>query len=279
VTVIVNALTIAGSDPSGGAGVQADLKTFSALGAYGTTVITALVAQNTQRVAGVYPVPGDVVAAQLTSLFSDVRIDSVKIGMLGTTEVIESVAVALRRYRPRNVVLDPVMVASTGDRLLDHDATTALRETLLPHVDLITPNIAEAAVLLDEAEAETSAELLDQLARLRRLCPGVLLTGGHLDGPQCVDLLTVDGRTTRIVAPRVMTRNTHGTGCTLSAAIAALRPRRQDWTSAVRAAKEYLTEALLAADTLDVGHGPGPVHHFHLLWPTARTRPSAASCP
>ena len=270
--MIVNALTIAGTDPSGGAGIQADLKTFSALGDYGTTVITAVVAQNTQGVAGIHPVPGEFVTTQLEALFDDVRIDAVKIGMLGTTEVIEAVAAALRRYRPPYVVLDPVMVASSGDVLLDPEAIATLRTTLLPLVDLATPNIAEAAVLLDEHQAVTADDAADQLGRLGRLCPGVLLTGGHLDGPQCVDLLLVDGQTTRIPAPRVVTRNTHGTGCTLSAAIAALRPGRPDWTSAVRDAKSYLTAALLAAHDLDVGHGPGPVHHFHTLWPQAPTR-------
>ncbi|HEX5332721.1 MAG TPA: bifunctional hydroxymethylpyrimidine kinase/phosphomethylpyrimidine kinase, partial [Cellulomonas sp.] len=265
-----NALTIAGTDPSGGAGIQADLKTFSALGVYGMTVVTALTAQNTQGVAGIHPVPGEFVTAQLESLFDDVRIDTVKIGMLGTAEVIEAVAAALRRYRPACVVLDPVMVASTGDVLLAPEAIATLRDALIPLVDLITPNVAEAAVLLGEPQAVTGEDAADQLGRLGELCPGVLLTGGHLDGPQCADFLSVDGTTTRIDAARVMTRNTHGTGCTLSAAIAALRPGRPDWTSAVRDAKGYLTAALLAADTLDVGRGPGPVHHFHALWPPSR---------
>jgi hydroxymethylpyrimidine/phosphomethylpyrimidine kinase len=273
--MIVNALTIAGTDPGGGAGIQADLKTFSALGVYGMTVVTALTAQNTRGVAGIHPVPGEFVTAQLESVFDDVRVDAVKIGMLGTAEVIEAVVAALRRYRPPHVVLDPVMVASSGDVLLDLEAIATLRETLLPLVDLITPNVAEAAVLLGEPQAVTDEDAGNQLGRLGRLCPGVLLTGGHLDGPQCADLLSVDGTTTRIAATRVMTRNTHGTGCTLSAAIAALRPGRPDWTSAVREAKEYLTAALLTADTLDVGHGPGPVHHFHALWPPTRAGAAA----
>lgn len=274
--MILNALTIAGTDPSGGAGVQADLKTFCALGVYGTSVISALVAQNTRGVRGIHPVPGEFVTAQLESVFEDVRIDTVKIGMLGTVEVIEAVAHALRRYRPPFVVLDPVMGSSSGDRLLDTGAVTALREMLLPLVDLVTPNIAEAAVLLDEAPARTPQEALDQLDRLGAFGPGVLLTGGHLDGPQCVDHLLADGRTCVIAGPRVNTRNTHGTGCTLSAAIAALRPQRADLFDAVRDAKEYLTGALRAADALDVGHGPGPVHHFHALWPGSEHRPAAA---
>ncbi|OIQ88764.1 hydroxymethylpyrimidine/phosphomethylpyrimidine kinase [mine drainage metagenome] len=273
--MIVNALTIAGTDPSGGAGIQADLKTFSALGVYGTTVITAVVAQNTRGVAGIHPVPGEFVTAQLEALFADVRIDAVKIGMLGTTQVVEAVAGALRRHRPPYVVLDPVMVASSGDVLLSLEATDALRELLLPLVDLITPNTAEAAVLLGEAQAVTTADAVDQLGRLARLCPGVLLTGGHLDGPQCIDLLGIEGAITRLAAPRVVTRNTHGTGCTLSSAITALRPGRPDWASTVRDAKDYLTAALRAAEALDVGHGPGPVHHFHALWPQATTPPTA----
>jgi len=264
--VIFHALSIAGTDPSGGAGIQADLKTFSALGVYGTAVISALLAQNTQGVAAIHPVPGDFVTAPLESLFDDVRIDAVKIGLLGTADVIEAVATALERYRPPHVVLDPVMAATSGDRLLASDAARALRERLLPVVDLVTPNLPEAALLLGEDEATDEEGMYGQLERLGRLCPGVLIKGGHLRGPESVDLVRIDGRTTRLSAARVPTRNTHGTGCTLSAAIAALRPQRPDWTGAVLAAKEYLTGALLAADSLDVGHGAGPVHHFHALW-------------
>ncbi|NTW42303.1 MAG: bifunctional hydroxymethylpyrimidine kinase/phosphomethylpyrimidine kinase [Cellulomonadaceae bacterium] len=274
--MIVNALTIAGSDPSGGAGIQADLKTFSALGVYGTTVVTALTAQSTQGVAAIYAVPGAFVTAQLESLLDDVRIDTVKIGMLGTADVIEAVVATLRRTRPRYVVLDPVMAATSGDVLLEPEAIERLRETLLPLVDLITPNVAEAAALLGEPQAASEKDAGDQLRRLGRLCPGVLLTGGHLDGPQSADLLSVDGTTSRIATTRVPTRSTHGTGCTLSAAIAALRPSRPDWTSAVRDAKDYLTAALLTADALDVGHGHGPVHHFHALWPPTGERPGSS---
>jgi len=265
--MIFNALSIAGTDPSGGAGIQADLKTFSALGVYGTTVISALVAQNTQGVAAIHHVPGDFVAAQLQSLFDDVRIDAVKIGMLGTAEVIEAVVAALKRHRPPYVVLDPVMIATSGDHLLTADAMRAIREKLLPVVDLITPNLPEAANLLGEDEATSEEDMLGQLQRLHRVCPGVLIKGGHLGGTESVDLLQIDGKVTRLAAVRVPTRNTHGTGCTLSAAITALRTQRPDWASAVLAAKDYLTGALLAADTLDVGHGSGPVHHFYALWP------------
>jgi hydroxymethylpyrimidine/phosphomethylpyrimidine kinase len=264
--VIVNALSIAGTDPSGGAGVQGDLKTFSALGVYGTAVVTALVAQNTRGVAAIHAVPAGFVTAQLDTLLDDVRIDVVKIGMLGTAEVVEAVAAALERRRPAVVVLDPVMVATSGDRLLAADAVQALRDRLLPLVDLVTPNIPEAAILLGEDAAVDEDDMLDQLDRLVQLGPAVLLKGGHLLGPDSVDLLHADGTTTRLSAVRVRTRSTHGTGCTLSAALAALRPQHPGWVGTARAAKRYLTGALLAADSLDVGHGHGPVHHFHALW-------------
>jgi hydroxymethylpyrimidine/phosphomethylpyrimidine kinase len=264
--VIVNALTIAGTDPSGGAGIQADLKTFSALGAYGTAVVSAVVAQNTREVTAIHQVPGELVEAQLDALFDDVRIDTVKIGMLGSAEVIEAVASALVRYRPPHVVLDPVLVATSGCRLLAADAADALRTRLLPVVDLITPNLAEAAELLGAPEATDEEGMLSQLERLRGLCVGVLIKGGHLGGTESVDLLGIDGETRRFAAARVPTQNTHGTGCTLSSAIAALRPQQPDWVGTVLAAKHYLTGALRTADSLDVGRGNGPVHHFHALW-------------
>ena len=266
--MIVNTLSIAGTDPSGGAGMQADLKTFSALGAYGLSVITALLAQNTQGVAGIHQISGDFVAKQLEVLFDDVRVDSVKIGMVGNTEVIRAVAGALKHYRPPYIVLDPVMVATSGDRLLAPDAVAVLRDELLPLVDLITPNLPEAARLLGENEATSEEEMLDQLEKLHRLSAGVLIKGGHLHGNESVDLLMIDGTTTRLGSPRVKTQNTHGTGCTLSAGIAALRPQRPDWVSAVSDAKNYLTTALAASEVLKVGHGSGPVHHFHALWPS-----------
>jgi hydroxymethylpyrimidine/phosphomethylpyrimidine kinase len=269
--VIINALTIAGTDPSGGAGIQGDLKTFSALGVYGTAVVTTLVAQNTCGVTAIHEVPASFVTAQLENLLDDVRIDVVTIGLLGTADVVEAVAAALARRRPAVVVLDPVMVATSGDRLLTADAARALRDRLLPLVDLVTPNIPEAAILLGEDEAADEDDMLGQLDRLRRLGPDVLLKGGHLRGPDSVDLLHADGTTTRLSSARVRTRNTHGTGCTLSAALAALRPQHPDWVSTARAAKDYLTGALLAADSLDVGHGHGPVHHLHAWWPAPAT--------
>lgn len=267
--MIPNVLTIAGSDPSGGAGIQADLKTFSALGAYGTSVITALTAQSTVGVTGIAPVPAAFVAEQLETLLADVRIDAVKIGMVGTADAASSIAAVLRRSRPPYVVLDPVMVATSGDRLLPPDAVAVLRADLLPLADLITPNLPEAADLLGEAPATDEAAMGDQIQRLGGLAPAVLLKGGHLGGDHSVDLLLSAGTVTRLPAPRVPTRHTHGTGCTLSAAIAALRPQRATELMAVAEAKDYLTAALAAAERPDVGRGHGPVHHFHAWWSTA----------
>jgi hydroxymethylpyrimidine/phosphomethylpyrimidine kinase len=264
--VIANVLTIAGLDPSGGAGILADLKTFSALGTYGTAVLAAVTAQNTRGVDAVHQLSGTLVSQQLETLLADVRVDAVKIGMLGTSEVIRVVADVLRRHGLPSVVLDPVMVAKSGDRLLAEDAVAALRDELLPLADLVTPNLPEAADLLGVTEARDEEEMDGQLTRLRELAPGVLLKGGHLAGPDSVDLLAVEGRRVRLSAPRVETANTHGTGCTLSAAIAALRPGCADWEAAVRGAKHYLTGAITAADQLGVGSGHGPVHHFHAAW-------------
>ncbi len=264
-------LSIAGSDPSGGAGIQADLKTFSALGAYGTCVITALTAQNTRGVTGVHEVPTDFVRLQLDTLLDDVRIDAVKIGMLSSADLARTVGDYLRpggRLADRYVVLDPVMVATTGARLLQPDAVAAVRE-LIPHADLITPNLAEAAVLLDTHPATTLAELEAQaLALLERGAERVLVKGGHLDedtggGTSAVDVYGDADGLQRLTGERVQTQNTHGTGCSLSSALAALRPRRQDWLTTAREAKGWLTQALAQADALDIGQGHGPVHHFH----------------
>jgi hydroxymethylpyrimidine/phosphomethylpyrimidine kinase len=264
--MIPNVLTIAGSDPSGGAGIQADLKTFSALGGYGMSVITGLTAQNTLGVRGVSAVPAGFVTDQLDAVFDDVRVDAVKIGMLATTEVIEAVAAVLRARRPPYVVLDPVMVAKGGDRLLAEDAVASLREVLLPLVDLVTPNLPEAADLLGVSEASDEQEMADQAFALAAYGSAVLLKGGHLGGPDSPDLLLSSSQLVRLSAPRIDTKNDHGTGCTLSSAITCLRPQRPDWHSAVVDAKTYLTEALKAAARLEVGSGHGPVHHFHDWW-------------
>jgi hydroxymethylpyrimidine/phosphomethylpyrimidine kinase len=265
--VIPNVLTIAGSDPSGGAGIQADLKTFSALGAYGTSVITALTAQNTQGVSGVHPVPAEFIAAQLETLLDDVRIDAVKIGMVASREVAEVIHVALTRRRPRWVVLDPVMVAKSGDILVDDAGIRAVREVLVPLADLVTPNLPEAAVLLDAPVPGDRDGMLALAPALRALGAGAtLLKGGHLAGEECPDLLTTAEATHWIEGARVDTANLHGTGCTLSSAIAARLALGEALPAAVAGAKQWLGAALAASRRLDVGQGRGPVHHFHAWW-------------
>ncbi|MGE9782953.1 bifunctional hydroxymethylpyrimidine kinase/phosphomethylpyrimidine kinase [Janibacter sp. G368] len=259
------ALSVAGSDPSGGAGVQADLKTFSALGAYGTCVITALTAQSTRGVTLVHEVPVDVVRAQVETLVEDVRIDVVKVGMLASAELVETVHELLTSepLATTPVVLDPVMVSTSGSRLLAPEAVDAVR-ALLPRADVITPNVPEAAVLLDESPVGSEADLPEQARRLRALgARRVLLKGGHLDGLEAVDLWLDDDGPFALRGPRVPTTATHGTGCTLSSAIAALRPRHEGWLPAVREARGWLTEALRHGESLGIGSGAGPVHHFH----------------
>ncbi len=264
----VNACSIAGSDPSGGAGIQADLKTFSALGAYGMAVIAGITAQATTGVTAVMEVPAHFVAAQIDTLFADIRVDAVKIGMLGTAPVAAAVAAAVTRWRPPVVVLDPVMVAKSGDRLLDEDAVATLIAELLPRVHLVTPNLPEAAVLLGGDRAGDVNAMVRQARRLTDLGPEwALVKGGHLGGADSVDVLAGPGGVVEVFpGPRVDTTNDHGTGCTLSSAVAALRPREPGWPEAVRAAKRYLTGALAAGRHLQVGHGHGPVHHFFSWW-------------
>ena len=270
-----NALSIAGIDPSGGAGIFADLKAFSALGVYGTGVVAALTAQNTRGVSGVHGVPPPFVRLQIDTLFADVRIDAAKIGMLGTADiavaVAEGLAVPVSAGRLPHVVVDPVMVAKSGDTLLGRDAIATLIEAVLPLATVLTPNLPEAGVLLNARAADTVKEMQRMAERLRRLLRDdgrrfVLLKGGHLSG-DATDLLFDGDRMIELTAPRIETRNTHGTGCTLSAAIAALLARGVEPVAAVRQAKQYLTEALRQADRLQVGSGHGPVHHFHAWWP------------
>ncbi|BCQ35738.1 hydroxymethylpyrimidine/phosphomethylpyrimidine kinase [Erwinia rhapontici] len=263
----INAMTIAGTDPSGGAGIQADLKAFSALGAYGTSVITALVAQNTTGVQSVYRIDPAFVGAQLDSVLSDVRIDTIKIGMLAESAIVEVVAERLKETPVPWVVLDTVMLAKSGDPLLSAEAVATLRERLLPQVSLITPNLPEAAALLACDPARDEAEMREQGRALLALgCQAVLMKGGHLSESESPDWLFTRQREQRFTAPRINTRNTHGTGCSLSAALAALRPRHDDWVTTVQAAKHWLQGALEQADSLEVGHGQGPVHHFHQWW-------------
>jgi hydroxymethylpyrimidine kinase/phosphomethylpyrimidine kinase len=266
--MIPNLLSIAGSDPSGGAGVQADLKTFSALGCYGMAVITALTAQNTRGVTGVHVPPASFVAEQIEAIFADVRVDAVKIGMLASPEIVVAVAQSLARHAPKHIVLDPVLVATSGDSLGAPGVVEAMRAHLFPLASLITPNLPEAATLAGAPEA-TDAAGLEKLAALLHAqgARAVLVKGGHLTGATAEDALFANGVVTRFSAPRVVTRNTHGTGCTLSSAIAAHLARGLALNEAIRAAKDYLTEALRAGDRLDVGHGHGPVHHFAQVWP------------
>jgi hydroxymethylpyrimidine/phosphomethylpyrimidine kinase len=261
------AVTIAGSDSSGGAGIQADLKTFSALGVYGASVIAALTAQNTRGVSAVLDVPPEFVAAQMDAVFSDLDVGAVKIGMLGNAGVVEAVAAGLARHRQTRIVLDPVMVATSGDRLLTPDAVEAMLKRLVPLALVVTPNLPEAAALLDAPQATTEDEMVRQAERLLGLgAKAVLMKGGHGNGAESADLLVTTTATVRFSAARIATKNTHGTGCTLAAAIAAGLAKGEDLSPATRKAKEYVTAAIAAADRLAVGHGHGPVHHFHRWW-------------
>jgi hydroxymethylpyrimidine/phosphomethylpyrimidine kinase len=261
------ALTIAGSDSCGGAGIQADLKTFAALGVYGASVVTALTAQNTKGVSGIHPVPADFVTAQIDAVFGDLDVKAVKIGMTAQLATIDAIATALTRWGPKHVVLDPVMVATSGDRLLAADAVEGLRTKLIPRASLITPNLPEAAALLDEPVAVGEAAIERQGKRLLAMgCPAVLIKGGHGQGAESIDYLITSGGSLALAAPRVATKNTHGTGCSLSSAIAAGLARGEDMEAAVRQAKDWISAAIAAADRLGVGHGHGPIHHFHRFY-------------
>ena len=258
------ALTIAGSDSSGGAGIQADLKTFAACGVYGASAITALTAQNTKGVTGIHDVPADFITAQIDAVFTDLDVKAVKIGMVARREAIEAIVAGLIRWSPQHVVVDPVMVATSGARLLSPDAIDALRKKLVPRASLITPNLPEAAALLDEAMAESEADIERQGRQLLALgCPAVLIKGGHAHGPESIDYLIDGSSVIRLAAPRIATNNTHGTGCSLSSAIAAGLAKGSRLDTAVRDAKAYVSAAIAAADRLNVGHGHGPIHHFH----------------
>jgi hydroxymethylpyrimidine/phosphomethylpyrimidine kinase len=258
------ALTIAGSDSSGGAGIQADLKTFAAFGVYGASVVTALTAQNTRGVTGIHPVPADFVTAQIDAVFSDLAVNAVKIGMVAQVATIDAIVAGLARWSPKHIVLDPVMVATSGDPLLATDAVEALRTRLIPRASLITPNLPEAAALLDEPVALSEAAIESQGKGLLALgCPAVLIKGGHGQGTESIDYLIGGDGIIALAAPRIATRNTHGTGCSLSSAIAAGLAKGEDVETAFRNAKVWLSAAIAAADRLGVGHGHGPIHHFH----------------
>jgi hydroxymethylpyrimidine/phosphomethylpyrimidine kinase len=261
------AVTIAGSDSSGGAGIQADLKTFSALGVYGASVITALTAQNTRGVTGIHDVPPAFITAQMDAVFSDLAVRAVKIGMLSQPPVIKAVAAGLVRHGQTSVVLDPVMVAASGDRLLADAAIDVLRRELMPQALVVTPNLPEAAALLDGPVARNETEMREQAERLLRFgCRAVLIKGGHAEGPESTDLLVEPTAVARLTAGRFATQNTHGTGCTLSSAIAAGLAKGLDLATAVRKAKDYVTAAIAAADRIKIGSGHGPTHHFHAWW-------------
>ena len=263
----VIAVTIAGSDSGGGAGIQADLKAFSANGVYGASVLTALTAQNTQGVSAIHDVPPEFVAAQLDAIFSDLKVDAVKIGMLSQPDVIDIVATKLTEYDVKRVVLDPVMVATSGDVLLQNCAISVLKDKLFPLASIITPNMQEAALLLNMPVARTFEEMKVQAQALLQLgARSVLLKGGHGDEESCKDLFLSAVAEKLYTAPRYHTQNTHGTGCTLSSAIAAGLAKGLSLDDAIGGAKAYITAAIKWADELDIGKGHGPVHHFYEFW-------------
>ena len=260
------ALTIAGSDSSGGAGIQADLKTFSAFGVYGASVLTALTAQNTRGVTAVEPVAASFVVAQMEAVLSDLEVGAIKTGMLANAGIVKAVTDRLREAPRRPLVVDPVMVATSGDVLLEHDAIDALKRELFPIADVITPNLPEAARLLETSEAASEADAIAQAKALLALgCGAVLLKGGHGRGAEAVDIFCDAAGVERFVRPRVDTRHTHGTGCTLSAAIAALLARGVGLREAVGRAKAFVWQALQEGRTLGVGRGNGPVDHLFAI--------------
>lgn len=264
--MIANVFSIAGTDPTGGAGIQADLKTFSAMRTYGMAAITAVVAQNTSGVRAFQPLDQGFVADQIDAVFDDVRVDVVKIGMVATAAIAKAIADRLAWHKPACIVLDPVMVAKSGDLLLQPDAVEAIRDILTPMSTVITPNLPEAGVLLDRDMPQSREEMQAILPDLLQLgSQWVLLKGGHLPGGNILDILHGKSGTVDIDGPRIQTNNLHGTGCTLSAALAALLTRF-DMPESARQAREYLTEALMASSQLTVGKGKGPVHHFYSLW-------------
>jgi hydroxymethylpyrimidine/phosphomethylpyrimidine kinase len=265
------AVTIAGSDSSGGAGIQADLKTFAALGVYGASVIAALTAQNTKGVTGIHDVPADFIAQQIDAVFSDLDVNAVKIGMLSQVAAIQAVAQGLSRHKAKNIVLDPVMVATSGDRLLTSEAVAVLRRDLIPRAIVVTPNLLEAAVLTGVSIARNEREMGVQAREILALgARNVLIKGGHSDGAESADLWVGQGEVVRLSVKRIATNNTHGSGCTLSSARAAGLAKGLGLIAAVQEAKAYVTAAIAAADRLTIGHGHGPLNHFpdqaHTRW-------------
>jgi len=267
-------LTIAGSDSAGGAGIQADLRTFGALGVYGASAITALTAQNTLGVEAVHTAPPEFVLAELRAIASDLDVGAIKTGMLGNLEIVEAVVEGLSYFPGVPVVVDPVMVSQSGHPLLTDEAIDAIRTKLMPLAVLVTPNLLEAARLLDEPVARDEAEMAAQAQRLREQgASAALVKGGHATGPLAIDILADAEGTMRLEAPRTQTLNTHGTGCTLSAATAAELAKGVTLRQALAKAKAYVTAAIAAADELKIGKGRGPVHHFHAWWPRKANSP------
>lgn len=261
--MIANILSIAGSDPSGGAGIQADLKAISANGAFAMAALTALTAQNTQGVHGIHIPPATFVKAQIDAVFADIDVHAVKIGMIANAEIAAAVAQALMPHRGLPIVLDPVMIAKGGAPLLEEAAVETLRDALLPMATVITPNLPEAAYLLNQGTAQNRDDMVAQGMALCALGPkAVLMKGGHLEGTQSPDCLVHEGGVYWLDAPRIATQNTHGTGCTLSSALAAQIPQQSSLLDAVSVAKSYVAAAIEAADQLSVGSGHGPTHHF-----------------
>ncbi|PPI87634.1 bifunctional hydroxymethylpyrimidine kinase/phosphomethylpyrimidine kinase (plasmid) [Candidatus Pantoea edessiphila] len=262
-----NVLSIAGTDPSSGAGIQADLKTFSALGVYGTTVITTLIAQNTCGVQSIYPVSSSFVATQLESIFSDICIHSIKIGLLSKPSIIKVVIEKINKYRIPWIVLDPVMTSSNGYKFLSNHAIKMIKNDLLPLVSMITPNLPEAALLLDSIIAKDEDHIISQGKKLLLLgCKVVIMKGGHLEGNLSPDWFIKSDEVIKINTPKINTKNTHGTGCTLSAAIAAKRPQCKNWFQAFSDAKTWLNQSIIHGNKLSIGKGNGPVHHFYQWW-------------
>ena len=258
------AMTIAGSDSGGGAGIQADLKTFSALGVYGCSAITSLTAQNTLGVQGVYPIKPEFVQAQIQSVLSDIQVNAIKTGMLANADIISAIAKSLEQYSHIPLVLDPVMVATSGDRLLAEDAVQILIEELIPRATILTPNLLEAAALLNQPIAKNLSQMKQQALQLLAMgAQAVLMKGGHGGDEKATDLLVTLTEELPFSAPRIATRNTHGTGCTLASAIAAGLAKKLSLQEAVAQAKDYLHNALLRSNELNIGKGAGPVHHFY----------------
>lgn len=262
--MIPNVLSIAGSDPSGGAGIQADLKTFAALGAYGMAAMTALTAQNTQGVAGVHELPPDFVAKQVETVFDDIRVDAVKIGMAGSARTVTQLGDVLQKRKPSIIILDPVMVAQSGDVLLSDEAVDSLKIALLPLASVVTPNIPEAEILLGKKFDGDMEYFAKQILKLG--ARAVLLKGGHLKGETAKDVFADSKQMIALEEKRVKTKHNHGTGCTLSSALAVYMAKGLPVDEAARAAKRYVTGALRKAEKLKVGHGAGPLHHFYALW-------------